>query len=202
MNKIITTLVAVIIAMQGLIVGTAWAGGSTYPYEVTACWQMDNPDLVAGTYEFPQTYHGVDCSDAPTEACDAAEYQFDKYWIRDNKDAALLDDLKANGLTLVNGHPADGPLEPHGAYGLVVTSNPDLCVTPTPARAWFRTVAYCITVRVEGRHNVVSIDRKRLSAHRLAFTAHAAKGAVFKNGETTVRRVVHTKRTGCGNGSS
>jgi LPXTG-motif cell wall-anchored protein len=98
---------------------------SKYPYEVNACWKMLASDGVEGTYEWPQVYVGTACDLAPK--CETVEYQFDVYWIRDESDEALLEQLKKDGLAA---NSSDAALEAHGYYSKLVPGNDDLCTPP------------------------------------------------------------------------
>lgn len=68
---------------------------------------------------------------------------------------------------------------------------------PLLETAWFHVVSYCNAVKVEGRHNVKSIEKVR-HGDSFRFTAHAKKGSVFGNGKTTKVKRAHLKTTGCG----
>ncbi len=85
----------------------------------------------------------------------------------------------------------------------VKAAHPKQCVSPShKAKASFRTVSYCNTVRVEGRHHVASIE-KRHSGNRYVFIGHAKPGALFSNGKKEITKVRHLKTGGgCSSSSS
>lgn len=71
---------------------------------------------------------------------------------------------------------------------------------PVVKHAWFRVMAYCNVVHVEGRHNVASIEHRHSKARKHVFVGHAKPGALFGNGKATLRKVAWSKRH-CGSGS-
>lgn len=201
LRTLIASAALALVAVMAPVPAQATGGGS-YPYEVTRCWEMDDPDMSNQTsIEWPQTLVGETC---PTEqTCEGTKYQYDTYWIRDDDDAAYL-----AGLTHLNSPADDAQLEPHD-YGVTYSApNSDLCEnppppTPTKKRASFSVTPYCNTVRVETRKNVAKIVHKTPNARKHVFIGHAKAGALFANGKTTKKVVAYEKRGGyCGGSSS
>lgn len=98
---------------------------TTFPYEVTVVWQMDNPDLSNPTsYEWPQRR----VAGIAAAACEGAKYQTDTYTIQGKDDQDYL-----AGLTVLNSPADDASLSPHNYFATVVPADKSLCESPSPS---------------------------------------------------------------------
>jgi len=194
------------------------------PKEVSACWKIDNPDTSNDTAEFPQTFvkegtaqdtAATLCPTSVPKCSDDAEYQFDKYWIRDEGDRNLLDSLEANGLTETDNRPADTPLEPHNYSDIVLLSSQDNCTPPPPkfkhASIKVHKLQSCArsdrTVWTNNRYHIrkvlVTHDHAKFNWTVRAWAGHHARFFLHQDGNVVMKkrfvRHVHLKHLGrCG----
>lgn len=98
----------------------------TYPdKEVSVCWKVDNP----ANGIWPQTLSTCPIPDKAI-GCEDEQYQFDKYWIRDQSDEDYL-----AGLKHLRGEEDDLRLDPHDYYVTpILKGDPTKCEPVTPPK--------------------------------------------------------------------
>lgn len=198
MRSLFKALATIIAALAMVAVGTGAAMACTSqppPKEVTACWKAVNPDFSQpNKADWPQTYVGETCPDS-LPACEKAKFQFDKYWIKDDADAKLFDELKANGLDKgSNGVPQDTPLSPHD-YQVFVLDSTDQCTSPTASYKVKKYRGCSPTKRfaeVTQRHHIARVSSNHNKARTVwHFKGYAKSGFTFKDGSVIKSRTVH-----------
>jgi hypothetical protein len=128
-------------------------------YEVCANWTVDN--FPTNTTDWPQTRLNTDCTE-PAPECSPVRIQFDKYWIRDEADAAYF-----AGLTTLNSPADDAQLEPHDYYVKTIAAK-DCEETPPP------TVQQCTSTG--------SVHTTDLGTWNLSETRTAGHNELTENG--------------------